>query len=223
MSEIPARCAPFEADLSAFADEQLDAHRASEVRAQLASCGDGTRRLQRLSEVDAALRRVAATPIPAAQRARMRAAIASARPAHRAPPRRRRWLVPAALATAAAAAGLLWVSRSPAPVVPADAVVAMAEPAAQKLRADAEVVARELAAGIEAPVGASEAPSTPAPTAATAPPDLEIAASDEDLALATALRAFPALDSPRDLEVVEQLDLLETLGALEDADTGAAR
>lgn len=185
MSEVPARCAPFEEDLSALLDGQLDASRAAEVRLHVASCADCTRRVDALRGVDVALRSIAATPIDAGQRDRMRPALAAERAAHRAPPRRRRrWLAPAAFAaTAAAAAAVLLVLRPVAPEIPIG-VAAPATPAASKTRADAEVIAQEMAAKIDTPIGAN------------APSDLLDDASDEDLALAMALREAPAVDSP---------------------------
>jgi len=105
MNEVPARCAPFEEDLSALLDEQLDPRRASEVRAHLASCADCTQRQHALRGVDLALQRIAAAPVGAGQRVRMRPVLAPAQPAHRAPPRRRRWIAPAALVAPAAGRG----------------------------------------------------------------------------------------------------------------------
>jgi anti-sigma factor RsiW len=228
MSEVPARCAAFEEDLSALLDGQLDAQRAHEVRAHVASCADCTRRADTLRGVDVALRSIAATPVSAAQRARMRPVRAPERPVQRAPLRRRRWIAPAALvATAAAAAAVVLVMRPIAPVAP-ELERVVAEQAVSKTRAEAEVAAREMAAKIDTPIGASTPPSAPAArnealadaAGGVAAPDPLDDASDEDLALATALREVPALDSPRDLEVIEQLDLVETLGALDDAGAG---
>jgi putative zinc finger protein len=229
MSEAPARCAPFEEDLSALLDAQLDAHRAGEVRAHLASCAACARRLDRLRGVDAALQRIAATPVDAAQRARMRPVLAPERSARRvAPPRRRRWIAPAALVATAAAAASLYLTLRPAqPVATPAAMVAVVEPSlaprAATTQEDAEVAARKLAENVHTPMGASTPPSAAAErtepvgeaAGGSAAPDLLDDASDEDLALATALRELPVLDSPRDLEVVEQLDLLERLGSLD--------
>ncbi len=224
MSEVPARCAPFEEDLSALLDEQLDARRASEVRAHLAGCSACTRRVEALRGVDVALRRIAAMPLDAAQRERLRPALAPAAPARRGAPRRRRWIAPAALvAAAAAAATLMLVLRPQEPAAPAAIPVVVAERTVPGTSAETGLAAHPLTAPSGTPLGASAAPDDAAPRAKTpveaaggiASPDLLDDASDEDLALATALRDLPVLDSPRDLEVVEQLDLLETLGRLD--------
>ncbi len=177
MSEIAERCAPFEADLSALLDEQLDAPRAGEVQAHAASCRDCAHRLVALRTVNAALLRVAAAPTDPARIDAMRGAIASqlrdeARPAarpplaRRAPARRRHWIAAAALsATAAAAGALLLVTRAPTPVpAPASGVVATKQAAATS-RADAEVAAHDLAAAIDTPIGANTPPDDAAPTA----------------------------------------------------------
>jgi anti-sigma factor RsiW len=231
MSEVPARCAPFEEDLSALLDGQLEAQRANDVRTHVASCTDCTRRADALRGVDVALRSIAATPVSAAQAARLRPILAAERPAHRAPSRRRRWITPAALvATAAAAAAVVLVMRPVAPVAP-EFEIAVVEQVAPKTRADAEAAAREMAAKIDTPMGASAPPSDPAThnealsdaAGGVAAPDLLDAASDPDLVLATQLSELPALGSLRDLEVVEQLDLIEALGALDDAGAGEAR
>ena len=199
MNPIAERCAPFEDDLSALLDGQLDAMRAAEVRTHAESCRDCAQRLAALRGVDAALRRMAAAPLDATRRERMRSALAAslraeasgasqgASPLHRTPPRRRRWLAPAGLAAAsAAAAALFLVTRTQPPVAPPAerVVVAAAERVAPKLRADAEAAARELTAHRDAPFGAS------------APPSGELATT------------------PPDQELLEQLDLLEALAGL---------
>jgi hypothetical protein len=182
MSEIAQGCAPFEADLSALLDGELDAPRAADVQAHADSCHDCARRLTALRSVDGELRRVAAVPVDPARLDAMRSALATsfrAEPrsaarapiaARTAPPRRRHWLPPAALAaTAAAAAMLLLTLRPDAPVVAP--VVAPAREAVVsheitgKLRADAEAVARELDAGIQKPIGASTPDEELAPAA----------------------------------------------------------
>jgi hypothetical protein len=77
------------------------------------------------------------------------------------------------------------VLRTQSPFAPsAEHIVVVAERVAPKLRADAEVAARELTAHRDAPLGASAPPSD---EAATMPPDREL---------------------------LEQLDLLETLARL---------
>lgn len=177
MSEIAERCAPFAADLSALIDGQLDAPRAGEVQAHAESCRDCARRLAALRAVDGELRRVAAAKADPVRIEALRSALASrlreqesrdARPpiARRAPLHRRRWLAPVALtATAAAAVVLLFVMRPSSPVVAPASEVVVAPQAAQTSRADAEVAARELAAGIDAPIGANTPPDEVTPSA----------------------------------------------------------
>ncbi len=198
-STIAERCAPFDDDLSALLDGQLDAPRAADVRAHARVVRDCARRLAALRGVDTALRHIAAAPLDASRRERMRSAVAMglrdeasgaaqcASPLQRTPPRRRRWLVPAGFAAAAAAAAaIFFVTRTQPPVaLPAErVVVAAAERVAPKLRADAEAAARALTAHGDAPLGAS------------APPSDEVATT------------------PPDRELLEQLELLETLAAL---------
>lgn len=198
MNPIAERCAPFDDDLSALLDGQLDAPRAAEVRAHAESCRDCAQRLAALRGVDAALRRVAAAPLDATRSERMRSALAASLrdeangaaqgtpPLHRTPPRQRRWLAPVGFAaTAAAAAALVLVLRTQSPVAPsAERGVVVAERVAPKLRADTEVAARESTAHRDAPLGAS------------APPSDEVATT------------------PPDPELLEQLDLLEALAGL---------
>jgi hypothetical protein len=142
---------------------------------------------------------MAAAPLDATRSERMRSTLAAslrdeadgatqgASPRHHTPPRRRRWLAPAGLAAAAAAAAAIFlVTRTQPPVAPPAerVVVAAAERVAPKLRADAEAAARELTAQRDAPLGAS------------APPSDEVATT------------------PPDRELLEQLELLETLAGL---------
>ena len=201
MSPIAERCALFDDDLSALLDGELDAPRAAEVRAHAESCRDCGHRLEVLRGVDVALRRVAAVTADATRSARMRSALAASLrdetggaaqgtpPLRRTPPRQRRWLAPVGFAaTAAAAAALALVLRTQSPVAPsAERGVVVAERVAPKLRADAEVAARESTAHRDAPLGAS------------APPSDEVATP------------------PPDLELLEQLDLLQTLAELSPA------
>ena len=178
MSEIAERCAPFEADLSALLDGQLDAPRAGEVQAHAESCRDCARRLGALRAVDGELRDLAAAPADPVRIDALRSALASrlredagglaqAPVARRAPPRRRRWLAPVALAASAAA--LLLVMRPDAPVVAPAGEASVAPQRAAKSFADAAAAAGKLKAGLDTPIGAS-APSEEAPAAAPQPP-----------------------------------------------------
>ncbi len=201
MNPIAERCAPFDDDLSALLDGQLDATRAAAVRAHAESCRDCAQRLAALRGVDAALRSVAAAPLDATRSARMRTALAAslrdeangaapgASPLHRTPPRRRRWLAPVGFAAAAAAAATLFlVMRTQPPVAPPAerVVIAAAERVAPKLRADAEAAARELTAHRDAPLGASAPPSD---DAAVTPSDAGVIARDLDERFAAACNA----------------------------------
>lgn len=188
MNPIAERCPPYDDDLSALLDGQLDATRAAAVRAHAESCRDCARRLAALRGVDAALRCVAAAPLDATRSARMRTALAArlrdeangASPLHRTPPRRRRWLAPVGFAAAAAAAAALFVvMRTQPPVAPPAerVVVASAERVTPKLRADAEAAAREMTAHRDAPLGASAPPSD---DAAVTPSDAAVIARDLD-------------------------------------------
>lgn len=182
MSEIAQNCAPFEADLSALLDGELDAPRAAAVQAHADACHDCARRLTALRAVDGELRRVAAVPVDPARIDAMRSALAASRgaephaaarapiAARRAPSRRRRWLPPVALtATAAAAAALLLTLRPDAPGVAPDRAIAAAQQVTGTLREDAEVAAREFNAAVQNPIGASTPDEEVAPAAPTAP------------------------------------------------------
>ena len=182
MSEIAQNCAPFEADLSALLDGELDAPRAAAVQAHADACHDCARRLTALRAVDGELRRVAAAPVDAARIDAMRSALAArlgAEPRSNprepiaprtAPPRRRRWLPPVALtATAAAAAALLLTLRPDAPVVAPAREVAVAQAVTGTLRADAEGAARDLNAAVQKPIGASTPDEGVAPPVQAAP------------------------------------------------------
>ena len=177
MCEIAERCAPFEAELSALLDGQLDASRAGDVQVHADSCRDCARRLAALRTVDGELRRVAAVPADPARIEALRSALASrlreqasgdARPpiTRRDPPHHRRWLAPVALtATAAAAAALMLVMRPRVPVVAPPNEFVVARQAAPQLRADAERAAREFNAGLDTPIGASAPSEEGVPTA----------------------------------------------------------
>ena len=174
MSEIAERCAPFEADLSALLDGQLDAPRAGEVQAHAESCRDCARWLAALRATDGELRGLAAAPVDPIRIEALRSALASrlredasgiarAPVARRAPPRRRRWLAPVALAATAAA--LLLVMRPDAPEIAPAGEAIVAPQRAAKSFADAEVAARELNAGLDTPIGASTPAEDVAPAA----------------------------------------------------------
>jgi anti-sigma factor RsiW len=230
MSEIEARCAPFAGDLSALLDAELDAARAAEVDDHVRGCAACARRLDALRALDVALREVA---IDAAAdepqrleriRARALSRLQGEASRHRRAPRRpRRWLLPAVAGTLAAAAAALFVvvPRQPAPVpiaTPPLEQATRAEPAAPpapRSGGEKTVAANELQhappAMREAPqLGAAAVSDEETPPATTTP----IEASDEELELAVALDELE-IESSGDLELVEQLDLVESLGALD--------
>lgn len=197
MSDVDPRCAAFEEDLSALLDGELEAARASEVRAHAAACAACTRRLAALRAVDAALGDVASAPLHgepprlAALRARLAdRSSAAGTGARRAPPRRRtRWLLPAvAGATAAAASALFTLLRpDPAPIA-SDRGVAIVAQASEPTPAAPPAFAREQ-------LGARDF----AGHGASAPDDEQAPAAAPDLA---------AIDAA-DLEVVALLDVLD--------------
>lgn len=130
-SDVPARCAPYEEDLSAWLDHELDPTAAAVVRDHVEGCARCAARVEELRAVDQGLRAMAASApsaSEAARLARMRARLAaeqaqlqplperatepgevaaasaaSAPRPRRAAPARRRRLLPAALLAAAAA------------------------------------------------------------------------------------------------------------------------
>ncbi len=117
------------------------------------------------------------------------------RPTRRAPPRRRRWLVPAALGDGCCRRRDWCSCRGrPRPSRPRRRV-ALTAPRIEALRAEAEVVAAGRVHGRDRIADRRQRSAVGSRTrrlrAAAPPPQREIAASDEDVALAMALRAFP--------------------------------
>jgi anti-sigma factor RsiW len=137
------RCGSCAEDLSAYLDDELDAPRFAEVHAHLASCADCRARLDALRRVDAEL---AALPAPTASadlrhRLAVRLDAEAAPPRRVRPPRRRhRWTIGAGIASAAAAALVLYlaVGRGPRllPVAAMDLDTAPAEEIAIALELD---------------------------------------------------------------------------------------
>jgi anti-sigma factor RsiW len=204
----PAACGPFDADLSALLDGELGPAREAEVRAHLAGCARCAEHLARLARADEALRALPSAEVPADLATRLRARIeegrgrsvergrSSAAPGVASPrrpaPRRRRWIPLAAGAFAAAATLALYLF--------------VARPRLE----DARVAEREVPAP-EREVATREIPPEPPVEEALPGPELEAiqAASDEELALAL------DLDTLADLHVIERLDVLEQLAALD--------
>lgn len=200
-SELPEGCLGFDEDLSALIDEELSPRREAEVRAHLDACARCGARLQELCNVDLALAELAA-PVVAPELARGLAERIAAEPASAAPGRARsapprparRWLGRRAVARIAAAAGVvlaLWLALRSGEV---------SEPPPL-----ARAPVPEAAPAPEAPAPAPEQPGTllaqePAP-AETGLPDLP----EEDLEM------LLVLDEVEDLDVIANLELLETL------------
>ncbi|HKJ23893.1 MAG TPA: zf-HC2 domain-containing protein [Myxococcota bacterium] len=176
---------PFEDDLSAYLDGELDAARAAELRAALERDPRLAARLEALRAVDARLRATPAPPVPGDLRARLQARIdaararpepAPARPTRgrgAAPARRRRWRAAPAVAAAAVAAAiaLVMLGRRPPDDLP--------------------------------PQRVAEGAPSPAPDA----PAVDLAAaSDEELEIAMDWRLVD-----EDLEMIEELELLEAM------------
>lgn len=198
MSEIPASCQPFDEDFSALLDGELSERREAELRAHLADCGGCARRLERLRAVDRVLAGLPAPAVPPALARRLSERLEARRPPAR---RAARWLggwAGAALAAAAALTLALWLSlrgeRSSAPEL------ARSAPPAEQ-RAPAPRPAPTPAASQLADRPAPE----PQPVAVEGLEPLP----EEDLAL------LLMLDEVEDLDVLANLELLETLVELE--------
>jgi len=261
---------PFEEDLSAYLDGELDAEREAAVRAELERNPRLAARLEALRSVDVGLSAASVPPVPADLRARLQARIdaegaakspasaapaapASVMPAPRtrrvAPARRRRWVSPPAIAAVAVAAAvaLVLLVRRPVEDLPPERVAEERAPEAPPPSLD-EITAAppeppvEIAApgpgreSIEPPSlqpgpEAIESPSLPpvresiespslqpgtvptivAEAADPQPATVDLAAvGDEELEIAM---EWDLLDE--DLEMIEQLELLEAMLAME--------
>jgi hypothetical protein len=84
MSKVSERCLPFDEDLSALLDGELDAAREVELRSHLASCADCRAHLAALRGVDAVLHGLAAPVVRAELAARMAARLEAERETSRA-------------------------------------------------------------------------------------------------------------------------------------------
>ena len=241
MSAIPEHCLPFDEDLSAWLDGELDVAREAAVRAHADACPRCTARLTALRSVDDALRGLAsARPQPrlasrmaerlAAERRRTDAPLGARGPV--APRRRRAWVGGLVAAAAACALGLLVVSKLFAPDRPRPhSTVAQHEPTKAIPQGPAATAPRTRIASAEAQPPAIAEPAqrhfgasaADAPQAAGAP-DAALAqlrsASDDDLALAAALQDAGGVESPEDLSLVERLDEVESLGPLDSGGRG---
>jgi anti-sigma factor RsiW len=163
MSEIEIGCAPFEEDLSALLDGELDAARSAGVQAHTAACPACARRLAALRAMDVTLQGVAASPLAgeAERLARVRAGVlAELRGGARAaapPRRRRRWLAPALAGAAAAAAAALFALREPVEIAapPASTRAEVVAEAASRVQPDPEAFAGRGASAPPEPAAAA--------------------------------------------------------------------
>ena len=232
-------CAACEADLSALIDGELTPEREDAVRAHLAACAVCSERIEALCNVDLALaavpvpevpghlrarlwerieRDVAAAPEPAVAAAEAAVAPEALPPPHPAPaqapqspavappPRRRRWLSRPAVGAAIAAAAVLALylaatrgeRRLPLELAPPPIVAEERAPAAE-----------------EVAEAASERPA-PALPRERSPADVNVLTGADEAELAVVL----ALETIEDLDVIANLDLLESWAALEDGASG---
>jgi len=222
MPDILETCAPFEADLSALVDGELDPGREAEVREHLGACAACSERLGALCDVDLALASIAVPPVPAGLRARLADRIArdaatpdgrdAPRPEPvrpRAPrrPRSRLWRPALATALAAAAALALYLARAGL-----DSFRPLKEPAPEPPVA--------VSVPDRAPGGVEVAEATPVRPPEAARPEVAPAAdplasaSEEDLAV------ILELDTVEDLDLIANLDFLERWVALQEGASG---
>jgi len=224
VSEIPADCLPFDDDLSALIDAELDDGRAAEVRAHVESCPHCTRRLEALSGVDLALGELPIPEVSEDLSRRLEARLAPAAPVVLRPRQsvrraRRGWRVAGALAAAAAVGlvvllGLPGEPPSPGPQVaraPTDV-----EPGVQVARAPTDVepgvqVARaptDVEPGFE---GAPRAPDSFPERMGDGTPGIQLALAEEQLEDVALLLAVDDLAEPDDMGLVANLELVEML------------
>lgn len=237
MDAIAERCRPYEEELSALVDRELDAARAAAVEAHVAGCAACTERLRALRTTDAKLvtfaQRTGASD--ADRLARVRRAIDAAPrtvesiDVRQRAPRRRRIAAPlVAAALAASAAGLYLAMRPTAvPAPPAIEIAAPAAPAPAAPDPTALAAASSRVAASEAFEGKGASASgevEPSPLTPPPPPAGDAIAidraDDAELALAADLQDL-RVESRLDLEVIERLDLLERLDALDATSPGS--
>ena len=202
--------------LSALLDGELAAEQAAELRARMAEEPALAERFARMAELDQALRGLSRRKLSPEHLEQLRAGVmerVASEPSGTRPRRVWRWM-PAAAALAAGLALYLAVSGDPAtenPVSgrPGDASQQIAETTSQPEPS-------EPAAGTGAGTGAKT--RTGAAGAETAPDDIRLASvSEEELAIGLAYETLA------DLEVIENLELLELMAALEEEEKKAER
>jgi anti-sigma factor RsiW len=223
MSGLPAGCTPFDADLSALIDQELEPLRRAELQTHLDACARCRQRLGALGRVDEGLRELAARPLAADLDERLRRhVVAEHRPARsgrrRGPLRRVRWGRRSALAVTAAAGlalATLWLPRllwqvPPGGAAPGQAVARLEPPAGK-----GTVSERGEGASVAQPALSSADELEPPPGV-----ELELAlvlegSSEEEIELALGLQQLADVEAADDLELIEALDLLERLDALD--------
>jgi len=214
---------PFEDELSAYLDGELDAEREAGLRAALEHDPRLAARLEALRAVDAGLRALPARPVPGDLRARLQARIeASAsggvtrgRARGGAPLRRRGWRAAPAVAAAAlaAAVALVMLVRRPLEELPPERVAREAAPGVPGEGSPRS--SREPTPGVPGepapapPVEIAGPRPEPGPDEIAVASDLA-AASDEELEIAMDWRLVE-----EDLAMIEELELLEAMLARE--------
>lgn len=235
MPDHPAECLAYDEDLSALIDGELDTEREGEVRAHVDACAHCTERMQALCNVDLALASVPAPTVSADLASRLQARLAEDAPAEVTPLRRReraprrtpvlRYAVGFAAAAAILLAVLLVMPRdgaepgtrvaeNEAPLPESVPEVVDPAPSLDEPLPEPSLIAEEAEPLREVAPPVVDEP-TPAPALvpeqlavadpAPAPEAAFDAISDEDLALAI------DLDAVEELELMANLDLLETL------------
>lgn len=226
-----------DAELSALLDGELDATRAAALRARLREEPALAERFAALGEADAALRALASRAPAPGQLERIRAGLErrlaeQAQGAHGGktgkliPLRgRTRWMAPLAAALAAglalylsAGGGPEQASETVAPRQQAPPPVARVPEAVPSQPSLPEATPEPSSGppaldGGRALAGAAPQPSTDAPTPQPSPASDPLALEDADSSIEVAIAL--ELDTLRDFEVIENLDLLELLAELE--------
>ena len=152
MPEIPVDCLPFDEDLSALIDSELDEGREAEVRAHVETCSHCAGRLEALGSVDRALADIPVSEVPADLSRRLAARLATTgapvvQRRRRAPPPARRWQRAAgALAAAAVVAVAVFLGLPGEPPQRSPRLALEPELAEPRLALEPELAEPQLAA-----------------------------------------------------------------------------
>jgi hypothetical protein len=150
--EIPVDCLPFDEDLSALIDSELDEGREAEVRAHVETCSHCAGRLEALGSVDRALADIPVSEVPADLSRRLAARLATTgapvvQRRRRAPPPARRWQRAAgALAAAAVVAVAVFLGLPGEPPQRSPRLALEPELAEPRLALEPELAEPQLAA-----------------------------------------------------------------------------